>query len=167
MRNPKYILINWFYYLNRGIRWSQAVLSDLAIFTTPVFILSDLEALLYALNSSFWDNMKNDRVRRLNAELFNKSQKYLDNEITYNSKIINSIQKLRYEYFSRLMVFLKEKNNTTIKHQLNNNYSKQSKNFNKYFRTSLNNILNDNSYSYNAQRTAITINDVLLFLEGK
>ena len=110
--------------------------------------------------------MKNDRVRRLNAELLNNRQNYLDNEKIYNNKIINSIHKIRYEYFSRFKVFLKEKNKIKIQNKLNYN-NMQSENFKNYFRTSLNNILNDDLFTYNAKRTAITINDVLLFLKGK
>ncbi|MFU8773970.1 MAG: hypothetical protein ACNA8H_16315, partial [Anaerolineales bacterium] len=99
---------NWFSYLHLGLRWCKATTADLSYFTQPIFLLSDIVALTYGISSSAWSNFKNDRVRAMNRILL----PYLDvaysgGQITYNNTITNSINKVKYEYFNRLMVYMR------------------------------------------------------------
>lgn len=60
---------NWLHYSNRAMRWSQALYSDLTYSTNLVYLLSDIDAQLLGISTSFWPNFHNDRVAKLNRRL--------------------------------------------------------------------------------------------------
>lgn len=61
--------VGWFYYVNRGVRWSEGLHADLALFNEVVSPLSDLPSLLWGIRTSAWDNAGYERARRLNMLL--------------------------------------------------------------------------------------------------
>lgn len=97
---------SWFYYMNRGIRWSHATVADLSFFTYPVMLLSELKSLSYGISCHAWDNFNKDRVRRLNRSLLpDLDVPYFDGQpVEYQPGIAHCVRKVKREYWDRLLL---------------------------------------------------------------
>lgn len=95
--------VNWFHYLNRSVRWGQALISDVSFATNPVFLLGDLDAQLLGMATSFWTNFHHDRLRRLTNVLLPEVQTpYSDNlAVLPRRGSQGAVDKLGYEYVTR------------------------------------------------------------------
>ncbi|MDZ4782551.1 MAG: hypothetical protein SGJ19_20075 [Planctomycetia bacterium] len=100
---PRHVFAGLFCYFNGGLRWTPAHTADLAFYTTPVYLLADLEATEHAMQSSAWSNFRKDRVRKLNQQLLpNVRTPYSDaTNVRAHSGPRGAADKLAYEYLSR------------------------------------------------------------------
>lgn len=161
---------NWFYYINRSIRWGDAVTMDLSYFTQPVFLLSDLEAVCYGISSPQWKNYAYERAMRLNKLLmpFVNTPYAKKIELSENS-FLRAFQKLKFEYFSRLLASRSHKKQYQIKSK--QEYNSQSlanvepKLFKRYYTKSLEEI-SQHHVPYSLKRASVTLVHTLDYLEN-
>jgi hypothetical protein len=97
---------NWIYYTNRAMRWSQAYYDDLSFSTSLTYLLSDLDAQLLGISTSFWPNLHNDRVAALNRKLLPQLDvPYAGGApVTPRGGVRGAWTKLEYEYLQRFRV---------------------------------------------------------------
>lgn len=97
---------NWIYYTNRAMRWSQAYYDDLSFSTDLTYLLSDLDAQLLGIATSFWPNLHNDRVAALNHALLPELDvPYAGGAaVTPTGGARGAWTKLEYEYLQRFRV---------------------------------------------------------------
>jgi hypothetical protein len=156
---------NWFYYLHRGVRWSQATTSDLSYFTNVVHLLADLDALSWGITSSISANAGKARAKRLTSNLFpDVTTPYDDGPAPQTL-----VAKFRYEFLSRLA---KRRRTHDVALAKKPDYStaalgQVSDLFGEHFTASLEELTSHrSSYHRNVQRAAITLGYVLAYLDG-
>jgi hypothetical protein len=95
---------NWVHFMNRGLRWAQTQYLDLEITSTPAFLLSDIDAQLLGIATSFWSNFNNDRAKAMNHALLPEvSTPYLNGQpVAPATGLAGARKKLDYEYVYRL-----------------------------------------------------------------
>ena len=162
----------WFYHLSRGLTWTYAHLSDLSYFKYPVFILGDKKASELGFKSSAYSNFNKDRLREINQKLFKESNiDYSDNRRFKSLPfIIKDINKIYTEFFKKFFTWLKGLNYTSTDDSQNwfgEIDLKEAKEFRSYFSEDYNTIINSKNSNFRVKRTAVTINDTLMFLENK
>ncbi|QSS96409.1 hypothetical protein [Psychroflexus sp. ALD_RP9] len=163
-------IATWFYHLSRGLTWTYAHLSDLSFFKYPVFILGDKKSSEYGFRSSAYSNFNKERLRKLNQNLFKDSAiNYSDNrKFKSLPPILNDIYKIYVEYFKKLFSRfkgLRQVNSIGDENWFNNIHYKEAKNFKNYFKNSYKQVIESTETNFRVKRTAVTINDTLLFLE--
>lgn len=162
----------WFYYMNRGLRWTQAAMADLSFYAYPVFVLSDLLVLSLGISSRAWDNFHKDRVRNLNRQFFPDLNVGYDDsdEVLAPNGIRQSIIKMKYEYADRLLFRYRSKRGFASKTKsfsmLDDVPTHLPNGFDNYYHKDLSQILLDN-VSYTEKRAAITMFHVLKYLENR
>lgn len=161
----------WFYHLNRGLTWTLAHVQDLSFYVYPIFILGDKKASEWGITSTAYSNFNKERLRRINQKLFPNLQiDYSDNR-DFNSKpfILDHYDRIYNEYFKKLVNRFKQLKTDHSTH--NHNWFEdigytEAPSFNVYFKDSYKNIVNDREEIMRVRRTAVTLNNVLLYLES-
>lgn len=161
----------WFYHLNRGLTWTYAHVQDLSFYVYPIFILGDKKAAEWGITSSAYSNFNKERLRRINQKLFpDLPIDYSDNR-DFNSKpfILDHYDRIYNEYFKKLVNRFKQLKTDHSTH--NHNWFEdidytEAPSFNVYFKDSYKNIVNDRDEIMRVRRTAVTLNNVLLYLES-
>lgn len=161
---------NWFYYLHRGVRWSYSTTADLSFYTYPVFLLSDFQAQLLGISSSAWSNFHKDRVRDLNHKLMPLVKNAYDDggEVTHIGGLGRHIDKVKYEYFDRLLARQRGRKEfatkaTTATSLLNQIPDTRHTVFSHYFSGTLKDVL-EMDVSYAEKRSCITLYYVMDYL---
>jgi hypothetical protein len=95
---------NWVHYMNRGLRWAQTQYLDLEVTSNPAFLLSDIDAQLLGIATSFWANFNNDRAKAMNHALLPEvTTPYLNGQpVERATGLAGARRKLEYEYVYRL-----------------------------------------------------------------
>lgn len=161
---------NWFYYINRGVRWTPAVTADLSYFTYPVFVLSDLRAFQIGISSGTWDNINHDRTRRINQQLLPVVKSNYPNGSLYKkSAFMNTAQKIRQILISIFIVESIYKKFRKQKERKPNigfeQIAERSKaELEEYLSVKPGNLLSGDQYSYRLKRAVITLMQVIDYL---
>ena len=164
---------NWFYYVHRGLRWTAAHTADLDVFAEVVIPLSDLGATASGLRSTAWSNFANARVRTLNRKLLpSVATGYASGQTARVSRgPAAALGKLYYEFGSRGLARLRQgralrRPAGPVEPQSGLSAPEEAPRFSRYFDRSLAALLSDRSCSSPVRRAAITVNEVLRYLEG-
>jgi hypothetical protein len=93
------------YFLNRGLRWSDAHHGGLSLFNPTISPMSELSSSIWSFGTSMWDNLANDRVRRINHDHgFDLGLPYGDGgRATPYPALVRPVRKVRYEYLDRFL----------------------------------------------------------------
>jgi hypothetical protein len=168
---------NWYYYLHKSIPWVSAHMADLSYFSHPVYMLSDLHALMYGISSDPWSNYKHDRVRKLNSMLLPElTVPYSDGGMhNVGNNVQNSMSKVSYEYLNRFKEPNKyiEKLFNPKKIPLPNQnitfsfdgIDFNARDFTNYFVDNFHDLISKPNYSYWLKRAAVTVGYTLQFLD--
>lgn len=154
---------NWFYYLHRGVRWSQATTADLAHFTCVVHLLSDVEALSHGISAPYRENAGKSRVKSLCADLLpDVSTGYGD-----GAAPTSTLGRLQYEFVDRIgarlaAYFRPRAPGATLQPAV---AGITAPGFDRYFRGSPDVVTGDASPSHrHVRRAAVTVAHVLRYL---
>jgi hypothetical protein len=160
---------NWFYFINRGVRWAQSYNADLSYFAYPVYLLSDLHATSLGISSSAWANFSNDRVRELNRKLLpTVITPYLNGQsVRPQPPGIRELRKIKYEYGDRLLAryrlrkkwAAREKGATFANCQ-------QAEQFGRYFTSPLSELLLGSNINGSVKPAALIVNSTLAYLHS-
>ena len=159
----------WFYHINRGINWSNAFLSDASFFIYPVFILGNMKAVELGINSPAYSNFAKERLRCLNRMLLPNIRIDYSDGRKFESYpfLINDIYKIYYEYVKSLVrwgINTKLTSKTSKIDWFSDVNSSVSHDFSSFYSKSLDNLLEDKNVQIVTKRAAVTINNVLKFL---
>ncbi len=161
----------WFYHLNRGLTWTIAHLQDASFYIYPIFLLGDKKAAEYGIASSAYSNFNKERLRKINQKLFPDLPIDYSDYRTFESKpfLLNHWSRIYNEFFKKMVnrfVQLNSDKKTDAKTDYFKGLSlEQSKNIRKYYKKDLRVLLKDKTHALRVRRTAVTINNALLFLE--
>lgn len=161
---------NWFYFINRGIRWAQSYHADLSYFAYPVYLLSDLHATSLGISSSAWSNFNNDRLRDLNRKLLpGVDTPYFNGQTAaLLPRGIRELQKIKYEYGNRLLARYTLRRKWAAREACptfapcSQPESEQLRN---YFTSPLRELCGSSSVVGSVKTAALTVNTALAFLE--
>ncbi|HEX4440098.1 MAG TPA: hypothetical protein VH854_08505 [Thermoanaerobaculia bacterium] len=170
---------NWFYYVHRGLRWTAAHTADVDFFAEVVLPLSDLEATASGLRSSAWSNFHNARVRTLNRSLLPAVETGYANG--QSARVARGPEgaagKLFYEFGARGLAHLRSKRRVGRAPapppaagrpaSSSSSTGEEARGLSAYFDRSLAALLADSSCSAPVRRAAVTVNEVLRYLDGE
>lgn len=160
----------WFYHLNRGLTWTFAHVLDLSFYIYPVFILGDKKAAELGITSSAYSNFNKERLRRINQKLFpNMNLDYSDGRSFKSKPFFNDhFTRIYNEYFKKLISrfkHLKVNSKRTKANWFDDLETKQAKKFESYYHKQYLEIIQDKNENLRVKRVAVTLNNLLLFLE--
>ncbi|MDT0295730.1 hypothetical protein ACFQ3R_15045 [Mesonia ostreae] len=162
----------WFYHLNRGLTWTFAHLQDTSFYVYPVFILGDKKAAEWGITSSAYSNFNKERLRRINQKLFPKLPIDYSEGRPFRSKplIKDHVGRIYNEYFKKLISRFRQlksdQKQTTQTSWFDGIELTEAKNFSKFYKHSFSELMENERESLRLRRTAVTLNNVLLFLEA-
>jgi len=165
-------LANWFYYINRGIRWSSASLCEASYFTRPLFILSDLEATLYGLFADSWSNYAHSRARTLNRELLPAVDAPYANGLRSlpDARLLSVLERVGYEYFNRALAYVRDQREVRVDTSLESNVEAiplaRGDLLAPYLTKSPEEVFLDRAVPDRAKRAIITLSHVLDYLQS-
>ena len=165
-------LAGWFYHLHKATRWVPAHIGDLSFYVEPVNLLADLGALQLANRSSAWTNFGNDRVRRLTERLLpGLSTAYGTGQPRLPRRgPRGAFDKLVYEYGSRALVYLRDRQVPSSAPSLHVTPAvasqEESRGFREYFDRPFGDLARGTTASTSVRRAAVTVNSALLYLSG-
>ena len=164
----------WFYYLHRGLRWTDAHLTDLGHYTYPVTLLGDLVATSFGIGSAPSANFYKERLRRLNCELMpDVPVDYSDGRPWRPMRSRwSQIYCLYYEYPKQAAKLIRKKLSLT---ESGRSFVKQGAIpvddfdrvdgvFEEYFGRSFREVMDDSTFPTRIGRTAVTLACVLRYL---
>jgi hypothetical protein len=170
---PRHVFAGLFCYFNGGLRWTPAHTADLAFYTTPVYLLADLEATEYAMQSSAWSNFRKDRVRQLNHQLLpNVRTPYSDaTKVRARTKVLGAADKLAYEYLYRFKARRKTRQAAAGPSGLMRDldplsYQRHEAQMAKYLAQPMPATLQDTSLPNSLKRAAVTVYGALEYLDA-
>lgn len=160
----------WFYHLNRGLTWTFAHVLDLSFYIYPVFILGDKKAAELGITSSAYSNFNKERLRRINQKLFPAMSVAYSDGRSFKTKpfFIDHYTRIYNEYFKKLISrfkHLKVNSNREKSNWFDDLECKQAKHFESYYRKKYIEIIQDKNENPRVRRVAVTLNNLLLFLE--
>jgi len=166
-------LTNWFYHMNRGIRWSPATMADLSYYSYSVYLLADLTALSTAISSSAWSNLRKERARALNHKLLpSVYAPYFDGyPAKEQNPLLSQFDKIKYEYIDRFFTRMRKVKEFSDKASSIRSLFKDEVSidccdeFSDYFTEPYLKIINGH-YSYAQKRAATTLCHVLNYLDS-
>lgn len=157
----------WFFYINRGIRWSQASVQDLSFSTTPTFILADLQAAMFGIGSPAPANFRDDRIRALNRELLpTVDVPYFDGQPAASSSGIGRrVGNLGHEFLGRLGAYRAQSREAAGRRETSPHLpGREPSGFGDYFAVNSTALLG-NAAPPGTKRAAITIAWLLDYME--
>lgn len=161
---------SWFYYFHRGLNWTPATMADASYFAYPVYLLGDKIATEYGLTSSPWSNFYKERLRVLNRQLLPDVPVDYSEGRPWKSRppVINGIHKLWYEYAERFVA--RHRGIRQMQGIGKNPLAEPTRNshadLTNYFTRPLDELLADEVVTRNVKRAAVTVNNVLYFLDA-
>lgn len=160
---------NWFFHLNRGLNWANAVVEDASYYIYPIFNLGDKTAIEYGIGSNAYENISKDRLRALNRYLLPEIKIDYSGNRKYSSNLffLDPFHKLKSAYIVSAIKTIKTKHDVLHqnKNQLFTNIDQTTyPHFEDYFNQSLEKLLKDDDVISNVKRAAVTVNFILKFL---
>ncbi|MBI9061377.1 MAG: hypothetical protein JEZ14_05280 [Marinilabiliaceae bacterium] len=166
----KHEITRLFNHFNRSLNWVQAHTMDLSYTIYPLFLLANKRAVELGIRSPLYNNLYADRLRRMNVSLLPGCNVNYSGNRPFNGKsfLIRDIYKIYHEYFSRVFVYLKNRNEGRKGGRISERTRfelEEGKGFEQYFTHPLNELLSRPEVRKNTKRAALTVNNVLLLSE--
>ncbi len=161
---------NWYYYLNRGVRWAYTALSDISFYTYSVFLGADLPTVMLGLTSPAWGNFRHERARALNHRLLpDLHVNYLDGlPVTTQPGIKRAYDMFAYEYLKRFQMRQRlrreYKDQAQTAGELLKHIPESGASFAQFYNAPLQQVITSDAM-LSEKRAAITLHYVLDFLD--
>lgn len=160
-------LARWYFFIHRGLRWSQVVTADMSFATHPVFLSGDLTALEYGVSSSAFSNFAQDRIRLLLAKVMpTVTVGYSNGQARHpRPHPLRTWDKLYYEYGERAVVYIRANRKASLSAARPAPYQiGEHARFRNYFAESADSLFQNSTVMTSVKRTAVVVNQALHFV---
>jgi len=167
----KHELTRLFSHINRSLNWGFLTTADLSFYRYPLFPMGVKSALECGITSPLYANFNADRLRLINQKLFPQYPIDYGGNRPYHSSpfIIRDFKKIYKEYFKAFFTYMKDnkvqRSGSTQNMKADQRSEVSSNGFTEFFDNDLEAVLTASNIRKNTKRSAITLNNILLFLE--
>lgn len=162
---------NLFYFYNRALRWSNAMIADLRPFWRVLTLLSDREIVELGISSPAWKNFRKDRIRLLNHMLLPSIEVPYEGglPVVPNRGVAAAYGRVRYEFGTRFGRRIKAVISARPQPSVFDAASCElgsTAAFEEYFSQPVEELIRDRGVGRGVRRAAVTVSHVLEYLGG-